>query len=271
MIERVEQKIEITSEQIDGWYPLIAVPCYDQQVTEPFFMSSIKMAMGFKEIGINFAISTISDSLINRARNNLVAKFLSNSEFTHLMFIDADIGFDYEDIVKMLWHDKDVITGSYPIKSINWEKVEKLVKAGTPTGSLMPKSLRYVINPVKDRTGEVVVDNGALNIYDAGTGFMLIKREVFMRMIEEYPHLKFKDDTGSLSQEEKKWTYAFFDSYIDDDGRYLSEDYGFCRYWQKIGGTIWVDPSIDMLHLGRMRYEGRMLDYLETIAVAKSE
>jgi len=266
VLERNTQKIEISHEQINSWYPLIAVPCYDQQLTEPFYMSSIKMAMGFKDAGLKFAISTISDSLINRARNNLIAKFMSNPDFTHIMFIDADIGFDYEDIIKMLWHEKDIMTGSYPIKSIRWDKVAKLVNENTPVDQLMAKSLRYVVNPVKDQRGVVQVDNGAINIYDAGTGFMLIKREVIEKMIEEYPHLKFKDDTGSLSEEEKKWTYAFFNSYIDTDGRFLSEDYGFCRYWQDMGGSVWVDPSIDMLHIGRMKFEGRMMDYLETIA-----
>ena len=249
---------------------LIAVPCYDQQVTEPFYMSSIKMAMGFKEIGLNFAISTISDSLINRARNNLIAKFMSNPEFTHIMFIDADIGFDYEDIIKLLWHDKEIITGSYPIKSIRWHKVSDLVKSGIEPKDLLAKSLRYVVNPVKNNKGVVQVDNGAINIYDAGTGFMLIQRSVIEKMIREYPHLKFRDDTGSLSEEEKKWTYAFFNSYIDSDGRFLSEDYGFCRYWQDIDGDVWVDPSIDMLHLGRMKFEGRMMDYLDTIVVPEN-
>jgi len=270
VLERTEQKIEISHDQVSGWYPLIAVPCYDQQVTEPFFMSSIKMAMGFKEIGLNFAISTISDSLINRARNNLIAKFMSNPEFTHIMFIDADIGFDYEDIIKLLWHDKEIITGSYPIKSIRWDKVSDLVKSGIEPKDLMAKSLRYVVNPVKNNKGVVNVDNGAINIYDAGTGFMLIQRSVIEKMIREYPHLKFKDDTGSLSKEEKKWTYAFFNSYVDSDGRFLSEDYGFCRYWQDIDGDVWVDPSIDMLHLGRMKFEGRMMDFLETIVVPEN-
>ena len=155
MLQRTEQKIEITHEQVANWYPMIAVPCYDQQVTEPFFMSSIKMAMGFKDAGLHFAISTISDSLINRARNNLIAKFMANPEFTHIMFIDADIGFDYEDVIKMLWHDKDIMTGSYPIKSIKWNKVSQLAKKDVEPENLMAKSLRYVVNPVKDRKGVI--------------------------------------------------------------------------------------------------------------------
>lgn len=234
-------------------------------------MSTVKMVMGFKSIGLRFAISTLSDSLITRARNQLVAKFMANPDFTHLMFIDADIGFDSEDILKLLWHDKGVMTGAYPIKDINWSKITKLVQSGCEEEDLLSKSLRYVVNPVQDKSGSVEVDNGALSIYDAGTGFMLIKREVFEKMFEEYPHLKYKDDTGSLKGEELNNTYALFNSYVDDDGRLLSEDYGFCRYWQKMGGSIWVDPTIELTHIGRMRYTGKMIDYLDQIVVAQSD
>lgn len=261
-----EKQIEITKQMIDSWNPLIGIPCYDQQVTEPFFMSMMKTALGFKNIGLNFAIATISDSLITRARNQLVAKFMANSELTHLLFIDADIGFNSEDILKLLWHDKDVMTGSYPIKEIRWNKIIDLVKEGCPEEELVSKSLRYVVNPVKDSTGRIEVDNGALSIYDAGTGFMLIKRSVFEKMFEEYSHLRYKDDTGSLNENEREHSYALFNSYVDEDGRFLSEDYGFCRYWQKLGGTIWVDPSIEMTHLGRMKYTGKMMDYINIVA-----
>lgn len=228
-------------------------------------MSMVKTSMAFKDYSLKFAMSTVSDSLINRARNNLIAKFIANPEFTHIMFIDADIGWDPTDIIKLLWHDKDIMTASYPIKSINWPAVEKLIQKGTPHSEVMSKSLRYVVNAVKGRKGAVEIDNGAMRIYDAGTGFMLIKREVILSMFDNYPELKFNDDTGSLSAEEKKYTYALFNSYVDDDGRFLSEDYGFCRYWQKMGGSIWVDPTIEMTHIGRMKYTGRMMDFLQRV------
>lgn len=269
MIERESQKIEITQDQVNSWYPLIAIPCYDQLVTEPFFMSVMKMVVGFKSIGLNFAISTVSDSLITRARNTLVAKFMAVPGFTHLIFIDADIGFESEDVLKLLWHDQDVMTAAYPIKDIRWPKIVDLVNKGVETEDLLSKSLRYVVNPVKSSSGSVEIEKGALSIYDAGTGFMLIKKSVFVDMFDAYPELKYKDDTGSLSEEERKYTYALFNSYIDKDGRLLSEDYGFCRYWQNIGGKIWVDPTVELSHLGRMKYTGKMIDYLDTIVVSE--
>lgn len=268
MIEMRDEQIEITADQISKWHPMIAVPCYDQSITEPFFLSTLKMAVGFTSIGLNFGLSTASDSLINRGRNTLVAKFLANPEFTHLMFIDADIGYDYEDIIKLLWHDKDIITGSYPIKSLNWASISELSKNGVSPDELMSRTLRYVVNPVNGKSGDVEVENGAMKIYEAGTGFMLIKRSVFESLIENFPELKYDDDTGSLNEEEKKWTYAFFNSFIDKEtNRFLSEDYGFCHLYSSIGGSVWVDGTIHMVHLGRMKYEGKMYDFLERFIV----
>lgn len=268
-----EQQIEITNEQIANWHPLIAMPCYDQLITEPTFMSIMKSAMMFKDIGLKFSIATISDSLINRARNSMVAKFLAHPDFTHLLFIDVDLGFEPEDILKLLWHDKEIITGAYPIKDVLWEKVSENVKKGVPTDKLLERSLRFVVNPVKDKDNRTInVDNGAIEIYDAGTGFMLIKRSVFEKMIDAYPDLRYSDDTGSLTDEEKNWTYAFFNSYVEPvKNRFLSEDYGFCRYWQEIGGKVWVDPSIEMTHIGRMKYKATMLTFLEDNVVAVNQ
>lgn len=263
MLTTEEQQIEITSDQIKDWHPLFAFPCYDQQITEPFFMSMIKTVVSFKDIGLKFSISTISDSLISRARNQLVAKFMANKEFTHLFFVDVDLGFNPDDILKMLWHDKEIVTGAYPIKDINWGKVEQAVKSGVEKEKLLDKSVRFVVNPVNTGQNTVKVDNGAISVYDAGTGFMMIKRSVFEKMFEQYPYLKYNDDTGVLNKEERNHSYALFNSYVDKDNqRFLSEDYGFCRYWQDMGGEIWTDPTIELSHLGRMKYTGKLIDFL---------
>jgi hypothetical protein len=262
MLSTEEQEIEITTDQIKEWHPLFALPCYDQQLTEPFFMSFLKTAIGFKEIGLKFSVSTLSDSLISRARNQLVAKFMANKEFTHLMFIDVDLSFSPDDILKMLWHDKEIMTGAYPIKDINWNKVSEAVKNGVEPDQLLDSSVRFVVNPVRFSDSKIKVDKGAISVFDAGTGFMMIKRSVFEKMFAQYPELKYSDDTGLLNKEERDFSYALFNSYVDEDERFLSEDYGFCRYWQKMEGQIWTDPSIELTHLGRLKYTGKLIDYL---------
>ena len=263
MLNVESQTIEITNDQIKSWCPMFGLPCYDNQLTEPFFMSMIRASMAFKEVGMRFSISTISDSLINRARNQLVAKFMANKEFTHLFFIDVDISFKHEDILKVLWHNKEIMTGAYPIKDINWEKIAKNSINGMDPKDLLKNATRFVVNPVKTSGSQVRVDNGAISVYDAGTGFMCISRSAFEKLFAAHPELKYVDDTGTLQGEEKDYAYAMFNSYVDPDTkRFLSEDYGFCRYWQDLGGEIWTDPSIELGHLGRLKYTGRLIDFL---------
>lgn len=262
-----EQQINITipKEKLQEWNVFFALPCYDSHVTEPFMMSFLQSCIYFKEIGLKYSVCTISDSLINRARNNLVAKFMGNPDFTHMVFIDVDLEFNKEAILKLLWHDKDVITASYPIKEINWDKVKEGSKADIASEDLMEFATRYVVHMTKPGENQLNIDNGAIECYEAGTGFMLIKRQVFDKMFKKYKKLKYKDDTNSLHGEEINNAYALFNSYVDDDGRFLSEDYGFCRYWQKVGGKIWVDPTINLKHFGRIKYTGKMLEFLKRI------
>jgi hypothetical protein len=264
-VEEQPINITISKEQLESWHLFIALPCYDSQVTEPFMMSLLQACLYFKEIGLKYSICTISDSLINRARNNLVAKFMGNPEYTHFMFIDVDLQFSKETILKLMWHDKDVMTASYPIKEINWEKVKEGAQADIEPANLLEYATRYVVHMTKPGENQLNIDNGAIECYEAGTGFMLIKRQVFDKMFKKYKKLKYNDDTGALVGAERDNSYALFNSYVDDDGRFLSEDYGFCRYWQKMGGKAWVDPTIDLVHFGRIKYIGKMLDHLKRI------
>ena len=228
-------------------------------------MSFMQSLLYFKDIGLRYSVCTISDSLINRARNNLVAKFMGNPDFTHFVFIDVDLQFEKEAILKLLWHDKEIITASYPIKEINWEKVKEAASNGVESTSLMEHGTRYVVHLTKPGETQINIDNGAIECFEAGTGFMMIKREVFEKMFKKYKKLKYDDDTGALKGEERDYAYALFNSYVDETGRFLSEDYGFCRYWQKMGGKVWLDPTINLTHFGRMRYVGKMMDYLKRI------
>lgn len=264
-IEQQEIKITIPKEKIEEWNVFFALPCYDSHVTEPFMMSFLQALLYYKEIGLKYSVCTISDSLINRARNNLVAKFMGNESFTHMVFIDVDLQFDKEAILKLLWHDKDVMTASYPIKEINWDRVKEGANNGIEPRDLMEYASRYVVHLTEPGETKLNVDNGAIECFEAGTGFMVIKREVFEKMFKKYKKLKYKDDTGALIGEEAENAYALFNSYVDETGRFLSEDYGFCRYWQKMGGKVWVDPAINLTHFGRIKYTGKMLEFLKRI------
>lgn len=202
-------------------------PCYGGQITEVCFSSYLQWTIMAMQNNLNFQIDTLSnESNVNRARNSCAAKFLTG-DATHLMFVDADIQFRAEDVVKLVSHDKDIVGGIYPQKT------------------LPPKMVVNTLNNGK-REGDLV-EVGTL-----GTGFMLVKRIVFEAMIEEGAQ-KYTDAIG-LSSAENNNQYDFFNCTIDSNGRYLTEDWSFCRRWRQLGGQIWADTSIPLVHVGYYRF-----------------
>jgi hypothetical protein len=230
-----------------------ATPCYGGQITDQYFLSMFRLTQELIKYNINFRITTLrNESLVPRARNILNAMFLEAKECTHLMFIDADIEFEPESIIRMLAMDKELITGAYPKKTL---------------------PVDYAINlkfSDKDRT-QVRVDMGAVEVLDASTGFWLMKREVVDKMIEGYPELFYLNDS-SIDPKFNQYCYSFFDTIHDpDDNRYLSEDYTFCRRWQKIGGQIWLDPNTKLNHVGSYTFEGNVNKIFNWEAVGGSK
>ena len=206
-------------------------PCYGGNVMEPCFRSYLRLTMQNMTHNLKFSVDTIvNDSLVTRARNNLVAKFLDNKEATHLMFIDADIQFVPEAVYRLIMHDKDVVVGLYPSKSLPVKYVLNIKPGGKTEGTLF-------------------------EVTTAGTGFMLIKRSVIEELIAAMPETKYKDAVGLGQYEEHM--YALFDTSIDKDQNYLSEDWTFCKRVQEVlGKTIWADKDIRLDHIGLYAYNG---------------
>ena len=104
----------------------ILTPCYGSVCFVDFvscLMSTIECLKHYKiDSQIIFCKS---DSLVTRARNNLVAKALSKKEVTHIIFIDNDISWDPMSIIKLLIADKPVVGGVYPLKHYFWNKLLK--------------------------------------------------------------------------------------------------------------------------------------------------
>jgi len=259
------KQVQLSVEEIRKNKFFIATPCYGGQLNEPYFRSVIKMMTFFNGHQIPLAFGTIAnESLVTRARNVLVAYFLA-SDYTHLMFIDADIEFQTEDILKLYAHKKDVVVGAYPKKGVAWDKIRaNLTDPANKEKELSDRDMAsfgsdYAINFkfVDKETKTIGVENGLIKLHDAGTGFMMISREAILKMIKAYPELKYNNDVNINNADLKDHFYALFDTMIDPvDRRYLSEDYTFCRRWQEIGGDIWLDPSISLNHYGHFCFQG---------------
>ena len=240
----------------------IATPCYGGMLTEAYFRSMVRTLTFFNQHQIPIAFGTIAnESLVTRARNVLVAYFLQ-SNYTRLLFIDADIEFQVEDVLKLIAHNKEVCVGAYPKKGVNWQRIRDMVlnkkEEGMTDRDIAAAGSDYAINFkfVNREMKQIAIENGVIKLHDGATGFMMIKREAIDKMIAAYPDLKYNNDLNT-PPDLQDFFYAFFDTMIDPkDRRYLSEDYTFSRRWQDIGGDIWLDPSISLNHFGSFNFQG---------------
>jgi hypothetical protein len=239
----------------------VATPCYGGMLTEAYFRSMVRTLTFFNQHQIPLAFGTIAnESLVTRARNVLVAYFLQ-SNFTRLMFIDADIEYQVEDVIKLIAHNKEVAVGAYPKKGVNWQRIRESVtntKEPLTDQAIASYGSDYAINFkfLNRDAKQIAIENGLIRLHDGATGFMMIKREVIDKMIEHYPELKYNNDLNTPPELNPHF-YAFFDTMIDPkDKRYLSEDYTFSRRWQDMGGEIWLDPSISLNHYGSFNFQG---------------
>ena len=254
---------------------MIATPCYGGQLTEGYLHGILSTIHKAQQRGIQIHLNTMgNESLITRARNTLVCQFLDMDKkepekFTHLLFIDSDIGFRGENVIKLIESGHDIACGIYPRKSIDWKSVPKFIKE-TGEENLQAKSLGYNLNFANPQ--DIKVKNGFTEVLDAATGFMLIKKEVFYKMKEAYPNLKYTSDQIINNERfSSDNCYAFFDCIIDEkSNRYLSEDYAFCRLWQKIGGRIFADVISPLTHYGTYPFAGNVWTKFEVEGAKKN-
>jgi glycosyltransferase involved in cell wall biosynthesis len=204
--------------------------------------------------GIQMMLDTTeNESLITRARNIAIARFLYKTTAEYFIFIDADIHFQPDAIIRLIESGHDVTVACYPKKVIMWDQAEQAIKTGDDR-NIQRLASSLVLN-FKYAKSSVV--NGYTEVLDGPTGFMCIKRNVIEKMYEHYKKdLMCVNDHQNRDLDEY---CAIFDCMIDPENRrYLSEDYAFCRRWQLMGGTIYADVTTVLGHVGNLRFSGSM-------------
>lgn len=254
---------------------LVGTPCYGGMCFVGYVASLItsKEYLRTKDIQLETCFLT-NESLIPRGRNTIVAKFMTDPSFTHLLFIDGDITFNHISIERLINHDKDLVGALYPKKGYTWEKLKEcqdLISAENfDENAIKAKMMSYTVNYTNDRQ----VVNGLLRVKHIGTGFFLVKREVILKMMKQYPELKYDDDINILTPQENEWLYALFDCEVHQLGpkrHYLSEDYLFCKRWQDMGGEIHADVTIPLTHTGTHSFVGNYLRSIQFEPVKSEE
>lgn len=233
---------------------VIATPCFGGQVSALYVTSLLKLqarVRSYRGLSLKVLFKD-GDALITRARASLISQFLDDPAATHLLFIDADIGFAPEQVLRLVECGADMCAAIYPIKRIDWDKVKTSIESGRTNPAAA--ALRYVFEV--DDPNAVVEKGGFVKVRYAGTGFLMIRRPALERMCVRYPHLQYKRDHSLDATTASDNRFALFECMIAEDGTYLSEDFAFCKRWTDMGGEIWTDLNSRLDHIGPMTFCG---------------
>lgn len=211
----------------------IALPAYDFKVSLKLAISLARFAQEAPKHGIAIEIGSICGcSVVSRARN-LLAKDMLESNCTDLMFIDSDINFQPEDVFRLLAWTSDPKKG---------------IVAGVPRTRKTEKV--YISTLDFDENNELTMNGmGLVRAKRVATAFMMVRREVFEKMVEAHPEWNYYDDRSD------RMLNAMFDFKVTEEG-YIGEDFLFCDRTRELGFEVWVDPTISLGHMGVQEYEG---------------
>ena len=233
---------------------IIATPCFGGQISVHYAASLFKLQARSRSYS-DFRLKILfkdSDALITRARASLISQFLDDPDATHLLFVDADIGFEPEQVLRLLECGAEMCAAIYPIKRIDWDKVKSAIETDRPNPAAA--ALKYVFEV--DDPNAVTEKGGFVKVCYAGTGFLMIRRQALERMCARYPQFRYQRDHSLDAATASDHRFALFECMIAEDGTYLSEDFAFCKRWTDMGGEIWADLNSKLNHVGPMTFCG---------------
>jgi len=239
----------------------LSTPCYGGICLEKYMISIINLQLKcIKENIILQLDTTENESLVHRARNVSVGRFMQKTDFDYFMFVDADVHFDPDSVIRLINSNHDISVACYPKKVIMWNQG---IEAAKNNDERMPELITSSLVLNIGKTGTMKVENGFIKVLDGPTGFMLIKRHVFSKLEEKFPELWCVNDHQNRDFDKY---HAVFDCMIDPETkRYLSEDYAFCRRWQQIGGQIYADVTTTLGHVGNLPFKGSLKERLKVL------
>lgn len=219
---------------------LVCTPMHSGMCTSAYTMSILDLQMKCVERGIHFGSYFLDGvSLIGMARDKLAKVFLE-SGYDYLLFIDADILFNADEVLEMLRYDVDIIGGVYPKRHIDWNMVVKAARSGVSVEDVPLHASEFTFHGSKEPVK--IGDRKIVEVEGVGTGMMLVKRNVFLEMSKVVK--TYTDVDGGTN-------HMFFPIVLDEtSNRLWPEDYSFCNQWKSMGGKIYAAPWIRMKHVG---------------------
>lgn len=273
----IQELLNKLKKYVEDKKPTLAVltPCYGGLCYSEYTISLINTIKIFESQGFPVKLFFLNnDSLVSRARNNLIGSAMLDESITHFIFIDGDIVWNPIDIIKLVLSNELVIGGLYPKKAYKFDKIAdepSIITQWINKKNLIDSNISdevIIRNNLLDynlnyKSTNLEIKKNIIEVKHLATGFMLFKRQVIETMINKFPETKYIDDTGFLSKENSTHTYALFDCGVINK-IYYSEDWLFCHRWSSIGGKIYADISIDLVHIGTEKYQGSFIRNLLT-------
>ena len=230
---------------------VIGTPMYGGMCTSEYTQSLLNLSESANKSDVKLTTIFLgNESLIQRGRNTVAHHFMNLPDATHLLFIDADIKFRTEDIVRMIQADKSLIVGPVGLKGYNWDEIRQAAVNGEDdigrTGG--------VFNINKLPGIDMVDDNTPFEIEHGGNAFMMIRRDVFETL---KPHTPIYTNGGRSLPDDVE-IYDYFRVEINKDTNHLlSEDYFLCHSYRQLGGKVWCAPWVETGHFGSHLFNGK--------------
>ena len=221
----------------------IAMPCYDS-VKINTMLSVVKLVQQLAKSGIQVGINTMKSPLIHQARNYLTSVFLT-TEYQYMLFIDSDVEFEPEAVIRMMVANKNIVCTPYRVKA---EDISTNV---------------YTVE-FKDPKNILILAEGFVEIESGPTGLMLIDRKVFEKIIKNHHDLKILNKAKPDAGKSHEFYYNFFD-FGFNDGYAMGEDVSFCRLARGNGFKIYANIQSSTSHHGSFAWKGTFGESLKTI------
>jgi len=227
----------------------VAMPCYDSMRVETC-VSLIDTFSALGGSGIECKFKSVKTSLVTHGRNLLTAGFM-DSGFDYMLFVDADVEFSPEAVMRMLVPEKDIICTPYRNKEDPWID-------------------RYSVK-FKDKDHIEILEWDIIEIEEGPAGLMLISRKVYERLMDKYPELKIKFNEATREKMNKeigakddaidKYMYNFWDTSFKKH-QWKGEDLAFCDLARAAGFKLYANLDSWTTHHGSYGWKGRFGDHL---------
>lgn len=207
-----------------NYHVFIVTPAYDGKVFAQYAISLMETKLLLESKGIKVTVRIEPNGSLLVASRNRLTELFWESEATHMLCIDNDLGWPAQAVLAMLQSDKEFVAGIYPSR----------------------KEKGFIFRPIYKEDESLLTENHLIKMEAVPAGFMLLKREAIKKMRKKFPELYYspkdpRDDSES--------TYMLFNTELID-GAFWGEDYVFCLRASKAGVDIWADPLIQFDHAG---------------------